>query len=175
MTEQRQTEFVELFLRNQDKIYRYIASYLPKRSEADDVFQQTSLILWKKRDLYDWNQDFLRWSFGIARNELRSYFRASSKNGHVRLSDELMSILSEERISHADELELRKQALAYCMDKLTTDHRTLLDGYYESKSTIRDFAESIGSTPAAIYKRLSRIRTSLMTCIKRRIAMEMNT
>ena len=168
-----QNQFVEMFLKNQDKIFRYIASYVPNRVEADDVFQQTSMILWKKRDRFETDQSFLNWAFGIARNELRNHFRKSSKNSHMRLSYELLAMLAEERVSHQDELELRKQALGYCMAQLPDAKRKMIEGYYSSKQTIREYSKGIGSTPSAVYKGLSRIRASLMACVKRRIAMEL--
>ena len=56
------------FLQHQDRVYGYIVLMLPNRHDAEDVFQQTSLILWQKWDQFDPEQDFLSWACGIARN-----------------------------------------------------------------------------------------------------------
>ena len=43
-----QDQFAEQFLRSQRRVYAYIVSMLPNRADAEEVFQQTSLILWRK-------------------------------------------------------------------------------------------------------------------------------
>ena len=59
--------FAELFVTHQSRVYGFIATMLPNRSEAEEVFQQTSLILWKKWHEYDPQRNFLNWACGVAR------------------------------------------------------------------------------------------------------------
>ena len=40
--------FVALFVKNQRRIYGYILTLVPDCNEADDLFQQTSMVLWEK-------------------------------------------------------------------------------------------------------------------------------
>jgi RNA polymerase sigma-70 factor (ECF subfamily) len=58
-------QFVERFVRSQDRIYAYVATLLPNRADAEEVFQQTSLILWKKWQQFDPSRDFVRWACGM--------------------------------------------------------------------------------------------------------------
>src|SRR5262249_20100963 len=41
-------DFVRLFSRSQHRILRFIHSLVPNLSEAEDILQETSVILWKK-------------------------------------------------------------------------------------------------------------------------------
>jgi RNA polymerase sigma-70 factor, ECF subfamily len=53
MDDTKLQQFVELFVRNQNRIYRFIMTLIPNRTDADDLFQQTSLTLWKTWARYD--------------------------------------------------------------------------------------------------------------------------
>ena len=52
-------QFVERFVRSQDRIYAYVVTLLPNRADAEEVFQQTSLALWKKWRQFDPGRDFV--------------------------------------------------------------------------------------------------------------------
>ena len=46
----KSTVFLPLFLKNERRLYAYILTLLPRRADADDVLQETSLVLWDKFD-----------------------------------------------------------------------------------------------------------------------------
>ena len=48
MESDRRAEFAELLRQHQSQLFGYIHSLLRNLSDADDLFQQTTLILWKK-------------------------------------------------------------------------------------------------------------------------------
>ncbi len=48
----RHEQFARAFVQHQDRVYGYIVTMLPNRHDAEDVFQQTSLILWGKWDQF---------------------------------------------------------------------------------------------------------------------------
>ncbi len=162
----RHAEFGELFVRNQNRIYRYICSVIPNRADAEELFQQTNLTLWKTWDRFDPSRKFLPWACGIAHNHIRNFVRKKQRH-QVVLSHEIMEQLIQTRWEHDELLEQRKQALAGCLEKLTPRQRQLLDACYASEDTIKAAAESSGQTPNAIYKRLRRIRAALYDCISR--------
>ena len=63
--------FIERFVRSQDRIYAYVATVLPNRTDAEEVFQQTSLVLWQKWRELGPSRDFVRWACGMAHHEVR--------------------------------------------------------------------------------------------------------
>src|SRR4051794_9938980 len=58
----QQDQFVEQFIRSQGRVYAYIVTLLPNRDDTEEVFQQTSLALWKKWQEFDPTRDFVRWA-----------------------------------------------------------------------------------------------------------------
>ena len=90
----RHEQFARAFVQYQDRVYGYIATMLPNRHDAEDVFQQTSLILWQKWEQFDPERDFLSWACGIARNEVRNFLRRHGR-ARVVLSERLMDELAE--------------------------------------------------------------------------------
>ncbi len=162
----RHEEFGELFVRNQNRLYRYICSVIPNRADAEELFQQTNLTLWKTWDRFDPSRRFLSWACGIAHNHIRNFLR-KKQTKQVMLSQEILEQLIEARMEHDDLFEQRKQALAGCLEKLAPHQRQLIDRCYTSDDTIKDTANSSGQTPNAIYKRLRRIRAALYDCVSR--------
>jgi RNA polymerase sigma-70 factor (ECF subfamily) len=163
---QRHEEFGELFVRNQNRIYRYICSVIPNRADAEELFQQTNLTLWKTWDRYDPSREFVPWACGIAHNHIRNFLR-KKQHKQVVLSQEIIEQLTHTRMENDELLEQRKQALAGCLKKLSPPQRDLIARCYASDQTIKQAAKTSGQTPNAIYKRLRRIRAALHDCISR--------
>ena len=45
--------FVALLLANQNRIFRFLVTLVPCRSDAEDLLQQTCLTLWQSREKFD--------------------------------------------------------------------------------------------------------------------------
>jgi RNA polymerase sigma-70 factor (ECF subfamily) len=58
--------FLRLFLQNQRRLYAYVLTLLPNRTDADDVFQEASLVLWDKFNAENPPADFAAWGCRIA-------------------------------------------------------------------------------------------------------------
>ncbi len=69
----REGEFAEDLRRHQTQIFGFIYSLVRNFDDADDLFQQTSLVLWKKYDRYDPSKSFVAWACGVARFEVAEF------------------------------------------------------------------------------------------------------
>ena len=56
----------------------YIYALVHNMNDAEDIYQQTSVILWRKFEEYEAESDFFRWASIIARYEVLNFFRTSS-------------------------------------------------------------------------------------------------
>src|ERR1700722_3814977 len=130
-------QFVEGYLRSQDRIYAYVVSLLPNRADAEDVFQQTSLILWKKWQQFDPNRDFVTWACGIAHYEVRNFLRKHKDKARIYLSEDVLEDVGRVRLELHDVLEARRRALRQCLEKLKQANRELLERCYAGKETIK--------------------------------------
>jgi RNA polymerase sigma-70 factor, ECF subfamily len=163
--------FVQLFAQHQRSIHAYIYSLVPSRVDADDVMQETSLVLWRKWGDFDPTRDFVRWACGIAFHEVLK-MRRKAATSRCYFNEDLLNQLSAEVVRQSDELEHRYTALLRCMGKLGTRDRELVERRYQSKTTARKVADDLERPASTVYKALSRIRNSLFDCVERSLAQE---
>lgn len=164
--------FAERFIRDQHRIYRYILTLVPVRADAEELFQQTSLTLWKQWERFDPTRPFVPWACAIAHNHIRNHLRTRKDHRRVYLSDELMQQVAATRLACEDHLDRRRAALDGCLDKLDAAQRRLLEACYESDQPLNAIAQRRGQTANALYKTLRRIRRALHECIERALAQE---
>ena len=63
-------EFAGYIQRSHAQLFSYIHSLVHDTADADDIFQQTSMVLWRLFDQFDRTRSFLPWACGIARLEV---------------------------------------------------------------------------------------------------------
>ena len=68
-TDRRYEAFLQHFTRVQGPLMAYVRSLVHDPAGADDVFQATSLTLWRRFDAFRAGEPFLPWALGIARHE----------------------------------------------------------------------------------------------------------
>jgi RNA polymerase sigma-70 factor, ECF subfamily len=162
---QHYERFVRLFAQVRDNLFAYVFSLLPHWSDAEDVFQQTSLVLWRKFAEFQPDSDFLAWACKTAYYEVCNFRRTASRN-RLRFNDALLEQLAEERDVSPQRESRRRDFLMDCIAKLTDDQRLLLSRAYEGEATIRELAEELRRSPQTLYNRLSNIRRVLFDCVE---------
>ena len=80
---------------NHERLFAYVFSLLPRRADAEDVFQRTSLTLWQKFEQWDRVTPFLSWACGVAFYQVRNFVRVASRD-RLQFSDDLLARLSDE-------------------------------------------------------------------------------
>jgi RNA polymerase sigma-70 factor (ECF subfamily) len=163
--------FVQLFAQHQRSIHAYIYGLVPSRVDADDVMQETSLVLWKKWGEFDPTRDFVRWACGIAFHEVLK-LRRKTATSRCYFNEELLQQLSAEVVRQTDELQGRYLALMGCLGKLGSRDRELIERRYQVKTTARKVADELDRPPSTVYKALARIRSLLFDCVERTLAQE---
>ncbi len=170
-SQDRHDEFVALFVRHEAAIHSFVLTLLPDLATAEDVVQQASMTMWRRFDQYQPGTSFRNWAFQVAKFTAMNHITKMRRDRHV-FSERLLEILAEQATRRSDHLDAQRRALAFCIKRLRDDDQETLEGCYQEASTIKSFAESIGQTPNAVYKRLNRIRAALLSCIERRLGLE---
>jgi RNA polymerase sigma-70 factor (ECF subfamily) len=163
----RKAEFADQLQRHQARLYGYIHSLVRDLDDADDLFQQTTVVLWKKFDDFDRARSFFSWSCGVARLEVANFLRSRSRQ-RLYFSDELNLLLVEaqEELAH-DETEERREALARCVERLRQRDRDLLRECYADTGGVNAAASRQGRSSQSVHNSLRRIRRALFECIRR--------
>src|SRR5947207_6768492 len=84
----RKLEFAECLRRHQSQLFGYIHSLVRDLNDADDLFQQTTVILWNKFADFDQERSFIAWGCGVARLEIANFLRARGRQ-RLYFTDEL--------------------------------------------------------------------------------------
>ncbi len=163
---QRREDFTALIMRHRSRLFGYILGLVQNMADAEDLFQQTCLILWQKFDRFQPETDFVNWACRTAQFEVLNFIRAKRRS-RLYFSEELLSDLADTHLSEADAAEDRHEALIHCMAKLRESDRQLVDLCYGGRFSIKHAAEQIGRPADSVYKSLNRIRRTLLKCINR--------
>jgi RNA polymerase sigma-70 factor, ECF subfamily len=161
--------FLEHFTRCDKRIRAYVYALAHDRQVAEDVFQSTALVLWRKFDQFDPESDFLAWAFRVAHYEVRGYLRTARRD-RLRFNEHVLQTLADEGSERYVHRSDRCEALRQCLRKLSTRDRQLVEQSYDGKGTVKDLAERMGRAVQTLYNKLSHIRRQLFECVEKRLA-----
>lgn len=159
-------EFVSRMTACQRDLRTFLLGLTPSRADADDMLQEVNLALWRKRAQYDPSQNFLRWAFGFAALEARS-FRSKAAKGKLWFDDDTIESLAgdwQQSNPFRDDLQ---HALVQCLKKLGEVERAVVEAKYRSQASVKQIAEDSGRPVSTVYKILTRALVSLRSCVKR--------
>jgi RNA polymerase sigma-70 factor (ECF subfamily) len=169
MTDESDEQFVSLLVANQGRIFRFLMTLVPNRQDAEDLFQQTCITLWRSREKYEPSAgEFASWACAIAHNHVRNFRRKETTRRNV-LSEEITRTLIETRAAHSSLLDEWHRALSQCLERLTPHQRDIVQDCYGGDGRIKDAAGGSGRTPNALYKILRNIRGLLHDCIRKSV------
>jgi RNA polymerase sigma-70 factor, ECF subfamily len=160
--------FSEMFVRYQHRLFAYIVTLVADRTDADEIFQQTSLTLWQQWQQYDPTKPFLPWSCGIALNHARNHWR-KQKSRAVPLASDVLEQLAIESERILDCSADRLVALRVCMRELTEKSRSVVEAYYLGRS-IQSIADERAVSSNSVYKLLHRVRRVLLDCVQEKLS-----
>jgi RNA polymerase sigma-70 factor (ECF subfamily) len=169
--DERHLRFTSLMSRYHASLMSFILSLVANWSDAEDLLQQTSVVMWQKFDEFDPGSSFIAWGMQIARYQTMNHVRKEARR-RQRLSTELVEKLAGEGPGDAERLEAERVALRACLQKLDPASRTLLGRCYDAGVNMKQVAGQLKRTPNSIYKGLNRIRESLLRCILHTLARE---
>jgi RNA polymerase sigma-70 factor (ECF subfamily) len=166
-------EFVKQITRVQRQLYSFILSMVWNPADADDVLQQTNLVLWEKSGEFDSNRPFLPWAMRFGQLQAMAWLKRQQRQ-HQRIvfDDDLATLLADEAVADERVFEARQNALSSCLQKLRPEQRELIARRYEPEASVQALAEAVGISPKAVSDKLRRIRQALLECIQRTLAAE---
>ena len=160
---------MRLFLSCEPRLYAFIRSLLFSRTDADDVLQETALVLWEKFDQFERGTHFDRWAYRVAHLQVM-YYRQKKARDRLQFSDAMVERLATEVASESDRLEDVHCALSGCLQDLAAPDQHLVRQRYSPHTTNRDVARLLGKSESAISRALNRIYSALLLCIEGKLA-----
>lgn len=167
--DQRTADFLRLWATHQPRLFAYILAMIPQWHDAEEILQETSVVLWRSFDQFRPGTDFRAWANKAAFHQVLS-FRKRQKRVAVPVSQTFVEAIAEECDKLGDALDEQLHAMADCVEKLPPDERELIAACYEPNAVTRDVAAALGRPAGTVYKSLTRIRRTLMQCIERTLS-----
>lgn len=164
--------FARLFAQHDRWLFSYLVILLGNPADAEEVFQEVCVVLWREHEKFQLGTDFVRWVSVIANNQVYR-FRAKNKRKSFPLDERVLSNVADTAVGRADLFEVRREALRNCLGRLTPSDRQIVQQCYDHESrSFKSAAERLGRPANTVYKALNRIRRMLHRCIDQKLATE---
>lgn len=158
--------FLVLVTNAQRVLHAFILKLVPNLPDADDILQQTNLVLWSKQAEFQPGTDFRAWAFRIARYQVMAHRKRQSLDRLV-FGEDLVDRLAARAAQGNDILDAKRHLLTDCFEKLNSLQRKLLVDRYAEQLSGRSIAERTGATVDSVFQTLHRARHTLLECIKK--------
>lgn len=166
-------DFEELITGVRPRLRAFLLSLTGSGAAADDLTQDTCLVLWEKRDEYRPGGDFRAWAFRIAFYQAQNFRRKAGRQSKRELpGDELFDRIADAataRHGQSEEDEKRHTAISTCLGKLKDHHRELVLSRFLDNRSLQQLAEEAGTNRNAMAQKLFRLKRSLLQCVEKQL------
>ena len=166
-------QLFEILVReNSRMLMAFIRSIQSDESAADDVWQETMLVAWRRIDDFDPERPFGPWLRGIAQKiVLAGYSRTNQRT--VITDPESLEYLGQRFDSvqqlSGDTLDQKLEALRSCIDHLPEHERTCIEMRYAHNIMPAELCERHSVGLETVKKRLVRAKQRLIECMERKL------
>jgi RNA polymerase sigma-70 factor (ECF subfamily) len=161
---------VKYLIRYKDVLEGMLTAMVGDSHAAEDLFQDTAVILTRKREEVPEDCPFLAWSRAVAFNVACDYRKKTTRRKVVFLDTEALDALGKafQELDPAS-WDSRSEALRQCADTLPERQREILRLKYEKNFSVDDVAASLSTSRGAVDTMLYRIRQALTRCVEGRL------
>ena len=168
MNNERNELFIRLLAEYERKLTRYVMALVPRIADAEDILQESKLVMWREFPKFEEDSNFNAWARKVIFYRILNYRKVKKKDSERYVfSDAFFEVLGEEYESGEERREKQFKQLQKCIGNLQPEHKTMIMLRYYEGEPIEGMADTIGRTVAACYKTLSRIRLNLRKCLQK--------
>jgi len=154
-----------------EMLLTYIRATVRDPGAADDIFQETTIVAWRRFDDYDQSRPLAAWLRGIARKLILAHHSRRGR-GPSYCSEAVLEAL-DERMAHLDDQQGdtwqdKTAALQTCLEHLPDSLRRCVELFYRNDHKTEEIARQMDTTREAVKKRLQRARGLLAACLRRK-------
>ncbi|MDK9698213.1 MAG: sigma-70 family RNA polymerase sigma factor [Siculibacillus sp.] len=149
-----------LFSRHQLRIHRFVLRVVRDEAVAEDAVSDTFLDVWRQAGDFSGRSQVTTWLMSIARFKALSALRRRRETG---LDEEWAAGIPDA----ADTPEVISQkadkgaVIRLCMERLSAEHREVLDLVYYHEASVEEVAEIVGIPEGTVKTRLFHARKKL--------------
>ena len=150
---------------NRHRIYRICRSYSVNTMDAEDLFQEVMIQIWKSLPGFRSQASVNSWVFRIALNVCMRARYSMDKRKSVFVKTDMTEIDVSDLQEESDDPEYAE--LFHCIQQLNDIDKSIVLLFLESLS-YREIGEVSGLTENNVAVRMKRIKHKLFTCLKPR-------
>mgnify|MGYP000592278981 CR=1 FL=1 len=160
-----QTAIEALFGRYQVRVFRFILRFVRSEAVAEELTNEVFLEVWRNAARFEGRSSLSSWMLGIAHNKAVSVLR---KRSEAELDDDAAGAIPDT----ADTPEVTAQKadkgalLRACLERLSDDHRTIIDLVYYQEMSVAEVATVVGIPENTVKTRMFYARKKLSELLK---------
>lgn len=167
----RTERYVALMNQHQVQLVTYVESLGLEYQAAQDLVQETNLILWRKRGDFRAGSSYWAWACKVAYHQVLHHRRSKGRDKLV-FSEELLEQLADVSRSRLESYDDHKRQLRLCLKELPPRQRSVIEWRYREDNAVNAIAKRLDMTPNAISKLIQRARIALLDCVRHKLAVE---
>jgi RNA polymerase sigma-70 factor, ECF subfamily len=149
-----------LFARHHVRVYRFVLRLVGNPTTAEDLISEVFLDVWRQADRFEGRSAVSTWMLAIARFKALSALR---KRPDEELDDETAETIED--TSDNPEVSLEKKdksaVLRQCLEKLSPEHKEIIDLVYYHEKSVEEVAEIVGIPENTVKTRMFYARKKL--------------
>jgi RNA polymerase sigma-70 factor (ECF subfamily) len=161
--------FLQLFRRNEERIFGFILKLLPNFSIAEDIMQDTMMIMWRKFDDFEEGTCFAAWGMQIARYKVMEFHQQNKKHVVVRFNVEVLKQITADD-SEGGSKNRYLEALHGCVNKLKEQNRRIVMLRYSKEMSSKQISQQMGVSANVVYKSIAKIHYLLQECVEKTLS-----
>ena len=156
-----------LFARHHVHVYRFALRIVRNEATAEDLIGDVFLDVWRQAGKFEGRSAVSTWLLGIARFKALSALR---RRPEEELDEEAAGAIEDQ--TDDPEVALAKKdkgaILRQCLEKLSVEHREVVDLVYYHEKSVEEVAKIVGIPEATVKTRMFYARKKLSELLKER-------
>ena len=159
-----QTAMRYLFARHQTSIYRWLLRIVRNEALAEDLLSEVFIDVWRQAGAFEGRSSVSTWLFAIARYKALS---ARRRRRDDPLDDKLVNSICDPSKDAETMLQEKDcdEALVVALNKLSDEHREIIDLVYYHGKSVKEVAVITGLPPGTVKTRMFYARKKLAQAV----------
>jgi len=149
-----------LFARHHVRVYRFVLRLVGNPTVAEDLISEVFLDVWRQADRFEGRSAVSTWMLAIARFKALSALR---KRPDEELDEETAATIEDTADTPEVALEKKDKStvLRQCLEKLSPEHKEIIDLVYYHEKSVEEVAEIVGIPENTVKTRMFYARKKL--------------
>lgn len=154
-----------LFARHHVRVYRFVLRLVRNEATAEDLISEVFLDVWRQAAKFEGRSAVSTWILSMARFKALSALRRRTED---ELDDEAAGAIEDPEDNPETALAKKDKgaALRQCLEKLSAEHREIVDLVYYHEKSVAEVSSIVGIPEATVKTRMFYARKKLSELLK---------